>query len=260
MTKMAFITSTGLHFRDTLKNPTTKNVKTEYGEVPVQIGTLFDNSQVVSMIRSGGNAPVPPHEVNYRANMLALQQLGVDWILATSVTGGLNSTSVSGQLVLVDQFIDFTRHRPGTIFGKERFQFIDFTEPYCPTLRHHILAAATQLGIQISPHGCYVGVDGPRYETAAEVRMYRMLGGDVIGMSNIPEAIFARELGMCYATIAIISNSGAGLSQSPILIEDINAATSRAGERLLELLLHSGQKIAQIDVCECVPKTRVIQR
>jgi len=190
--------------------------------------------------------------------MLALQQCGVEWIFATSVTGGLQPAFTSGQLVLVDQFLDFTRHRPGTIFDKNRFQFTDFTEPYCPTLRHTILEVATQLGIAISPRGCYVGVDGPRYETASEVRMYRMLGGDVIGMSNIPETVFARELGMHYSTIAVIANPGSGLSNSPVLIEDINAATSHTNDPVLALLINAGQRIAQHGKCGCIPDTRVI--
>jgi 5'-methylthioadenosine phosphorylase len=190
--------------------------------------------------------------------MLALQKFGVEWVLATSVVGGLRPSLSSGQLVLVDQFLDFTRHRPGTIFGKEKFQFMDFTEPYCPTLRHAILDVAKQLDMSILPEGCYVGVDGPRYETAAEVRMYQMLGGDVIGMSNIPETIFARELGLHYSTVAVVSNPGAGLSGSPVLIEDINAATIQTNERLLNLLFNAAEKIIGADKCKCIPETRMI--
>lgn len=258
MSKIAFITSTGLRLRDHLSNVKTTNITTVYGDVPVQVGNLFNSLEVVSLIRSGGNLPVPPHKVNYRANMLALQHLGVEWILATSVVGGLQPSLSAGQLVLVDQFLDFTRHRPGTVFGSDRFQFMDFTEPYCPTLRHFILDVAKQLGISILPSGCYVGVDGPRYETAAEVRMYQMLGGDVIGMSNIPETIFARELGLHYSTVAVIANPGAGLSSSPVLIEDINAATTQANERLLNLLFNAGKKIENTDKCSCIPETRMI--
>ncbi len=258
MAKIAFITSTGLRLRDRLSDAETRVVKTEYGDVPVVIGKLSPDLQVVSLIRSGGDAPVPPHEVNYRANMLALQQLGVEWVLATSVTGGLQPSFVAGQLVLVDQFLDFTRHRPGTIFNRDRFQFMDFTEPYCPILRHAILEEAARLGIAISPRGCYVGVDGPRYETAAEVRMYRLLGGDVIGMSNIPETIFARELKMHYSTVAVIANPAAGLSDSLVLIEDINASASRTSDQVLSLLIHAGQKVAQNGKCNCIPETRVI--
>ena len=256
MPAQAFITSSGVELRNLLERSSRHNVVTRHGTVPVVTGSL-NGDEVVSLIRSGSDTPVVPHKVNYRANMVALKELGVRRIIATSVVGGLNATLLPGAFVLMDQFLDFTRARGVTAYNDDAFRFMDFTEPYCPSIRQAVLASSHRLGQPVAPAGCYVGVDGPRYETAAEVRMYRMLGGDVIGMSNIPEAVFARELEMCYATVGVVANAAAGLTRSKVLIEEINKATVDASPSLLSLIVEAAGRLRDVS-CECVPKTRVI--
>jgi 5'-methylthioadenosine phosphorylase len=260
MQNIAVITSTGLRLRDQLRDTETMLVQTRAGEVPIVTGLLGPELRIYSLIRSGFERPTAPHLVNYLANMLALKSLGVDSILATSVTGALQPTLKTGDLVVADQFLDFTRHRPPTVFDEQEFQFIDFTQPYCPTLRRQILESAADCGYSPISRGCYVGVDGPRYETAAEVQMFRLLGGDIIGMSNIPEAIYARELAMCYATICIVANPAAGLSSRPVLIEDINASAEELNEAVIEIISSTVQAMRLIPLCDCVPKTRLIKK
>jgi 5'-methylthioadenosine phosphorylase len=151
-------------------------INTRYGVVPVFIGRVA-NTEIAFLNRSGHRHPLEPHEVNYRANILALRQLGVRCVVGSCVVGSLSLELQPGSLVLLDQFLDFTKQRPRTLFDDYGFAFTDMTHPYCEHIRKGILRSASLCDISLQTHGCYVGVDGPRYETAAEVRMYAQLGG-----------------------------------------------------------------------------------
>ncbi len=257
MIDTAFITSASLSFHTKLSEIEAVQIDTKFGPASMFFGNLAPGRRVASLARSDPHSPLMPHHVNYRANMLALQQIGVKRVFATSVVGGLRSTLPTGQLVLVDQFIDLTRHRHCTIFEDSGFHFVDFTEPYCPTLRQAVLQVAEARGVSIAPRGCYVGTDGPRYDTAAEIRMYALLGGDVIGHTNIPEAIFARELNICYATVAIVSNPGAGISnqEKHVLLEKINAAVQERGMLVMDILSEAALSLEASSTCTCIPIT-----
>ena len=245
--RLAIIGSTGVGVDRLLAHAEPDVVSTPGGDVDVVVGTL-DDTDVLFMTRSGRRAPWPPHLVNYRANIAALRARGVDSVIATSVVGSLRPDIPPGTLVVIDQFLDFTKHRPHTWFGDEAFAFVDFTEPYCPRLRKALIAACQSVGAHARAEGCYVGVDGPRYETAAEVRMYGSLGGDVIGMTNIPECIFAREAGLCYAALAFVSNYGAGLSPRAITREE-NYAATLAHARLVEDVLRTLPRFLESAAC-----------
>jgi len=144
--------------------------------------------RVAFMPRHGPEHRVPPHKVNYRANVWALQLVGATNVLATAAVGGLDPDLEPGTLVFVDQFLDFTKIRPVTFFDGEDgdVRHTDITSPYCPRLHGLAVRLATEMGIPHRSTGTYVCVEGPRYECAAEIRMYKMLGGTVIGMTNLP--------------------------------------------------------------------------
>jgi len=153
-------------------------VATRYGEVPLHIASFGANEML--LVRRAGARPLEPNRVNYRAYILALRGLGAELILSTCVAGSLRRDISPGALADVSQFIDFTRHRPPTLFDEHGFGYTDMTEPYCPHLRSLVKTAASASRLPLYDDVCYVGVDGPRYETAAEVRMFQTLGGESV--------------------------------------------------------------------------------
>lgn len=208
----------------TLQNPRKINVSNAFGEVRCLLGKLAGRD-VVFLWRHGEGHKFPPHKINYRANVLAMKQLEVRSVLATAATGTLRQTLPPGTLLIPNQLLDWTRNRPLTLFEGEDAPVVhvDFTQPFCPTLRQRLLQSAESLGVQVIDGGCYVCSEGPRYETAFEVKMLAQLGGDVAGMTAGTEAILFREAEICYAIVAIVTNWGAGLSQKPLTHAEVEA-------------------------------------
>lgn len=211
--RAAIIGGTGFDtLKDTHFHP--ENVSTPFGNVIVYQG---DNEweDIFFLPRHGISHTIPPHRINYRANIKALHQVGVTHILATLAVGSISPHLPPGSLIAVDQFIDFTQNREGTFFngGKEGFAHTLMSYPYCPALRQRLVEVGSALGINIIPRGTYVCTNGPRLETAAEIRMFAILGGDVVGMTGVPEASLARELGLHYAALAFSINWAAGIEE-----------------------------------------------
>lgn len=187
-------------------------METPFGWVKGKRGFL-GGTDTITLTRNGTGKPLASHAINHKANISAFAQAGVERVVGTAMGGSLRHTIPVGGLALLDQFIDATKRTQFTFFDEENFAFADMTEPYCVDLRHRMLASADRNRIHVNaPAACYVCTDGPRFETSAEVRMYGLLGGDVIGMTGIPECVMAREAGICYASIAGILNMGAGMS------------------------------------------------
>lgn len=187
-------------------------ISTEYGDVTLWKGE-YKGEDVYFLPRHGEHHQRLAYEVQHHANILAFKQLGVNQILATVAAGGINPNFEPGDLVLLDQFISF--HTSMFTYGKYS---VDMTEPYCPHLRSLLSEAAQSLSYKMHESGNYLSFDGPRYETAAEIRAFAILGADVVGMTNGPEATLAREQGICYATVALVTNKAAGLAaQGPDL-------------------------------------------
>src|SRR5690606_29757669 len=195
---------------------------TPYGEVEVQIGR-YKGVEVAFMPRHGKGHSIPPHRINYRANIWGLKMLGVEVILATAAVGSINPEMKPGNFVIVDQFLDFTKGRTSTFFddGSQGVVHVDVTEPYCPAVREVLIETGRELGLRLHDRGTYVCVEGPRFETAAEIRAFRILGGDVVGMTSVPEAVLAREAGICYAAMAMVTNMGAGMEERPLSHEEV---------------------------------------
>jgi len=192
------------------------------------------------LTRNSTGTALPSHLIDYRANLVALQDVGVTQVLATSIAGSLNPALAIGTILIPDQFLDFTRNRQFTAYTGTTFAFADMTDPYCSRLRAALITAGQDnLTVVTHPSGCYVGTDGPRFETRAEVRMYQQLGGDIIGMTSTTESIIARELGMCYASAAGIVNLGAGLSNRAVQAPDWIELREVFAERFVTLFKHS---------------------
>ncbi|MEV6013605.1 MTAP family purine nucleoside phosphorylase, partial [Streptomyces sp. NPDC051976] len=243
-----------------LDDASVRTLPTAHGPVRVREGRLGD-VQTFVLPRSGPRHPLPAHSIDFKENMALLAELGVTDVVSTGMVGSLRGSLPVGSVVVLDQFLDFTKHRDWTYFEDTRFGFGDFTEPFCSRLREGLVKACAEAGIPAVPNGCYVGVDGPRFETSAEVRMYGMLGGDVIGMTVLPECVMAREAGLCYATVAGVVNLGAGLAPGPLHAPDFLNTRQAHMERMKDILRHlscllSAPDAAQSCACPTVPMER----
>ena len=196
----------------------------------------LESSSVFFLPRHGRG--IPPHAVNYRANIAALKALGVERVVAVNAVGGINPACTPGHLVIADQIIDYTWGRAHTFYdgsGPDH-QHIDFTEPYDPGIRRQLAAIARRQGLDFSPKGTYAATQGPRLETAAEVRRLAADGCDVVGMTGMPEAALAREAGIRYASVCIVVNPAAGLSTEPITEAAVAAILQQGTTAITELL------------------------
>ncbi|MGK7294406.1 MAG: S-methyl-5'-thioinosine phosphorylase [Candidatus Wenzhouxiangella sp. M2_3B_020] len=196
------------------------------------------NDDAWFLSRHGTPHRIPPHKVNYRANIHALKTLGVEAVLAINAVGGLTERAAAGALLIPDQLLDFTWGRTHTFSdgGSAPLQHIDFTHPFDGPLRDALCRACKARDADVVAGGCIAVTQGPRLETAAEVRHLAHLGCDVVGMTTMPEAALAREAGLDYASLCVVANAGAGLEDRPITVGDIERVLSGAMERVRGLL------------------------
>lgn len=216
---LGLIAGTGFYDWEALKDQQETKVQTPYGEAVVFVGRVDgqNGSKTVAFLpRHAKNHTIPPHMINYRANIWALKQLGVDKIVAVNAVGSLLKEVAPGSVVLVDDFIDFTFGREHTYFtgGEAGLQHTDMTNCYDREWQQTLGAAAAAAGVDIVPNGVYVCVQGPRFESRAEIRAYAMLGGTVSGMTGVPEVTLANELGLKYGSLALVTNFCCGLADA----------------------------------------------
>ena len=206
-----------------------QKVTTEYGEPSSFIRQLsYGDQSVLLLSRHGDEHFLPPHGINYRANIRALQQLGVDCIVALNTIGVITGGLHPGELAVPDQITDYTYGRDHSIYdGSIRLDHIEFTEPLTAHLRHALLAAGASAGVAVHDGGVYAATQGPRLETAAEVDKLERDGADYVGMTAMPEASLAMEMGMEYACLSLIVNYAAGRSETSIHA-DLEASTMAA--------------------------------
>lgn len=183
---------------------------------------------------------LPPHCVNYRANIAALKKLGVTGIFASTAVGSLRREWPSGTLVLLDQFLDCTTDRHKTFFDFGAVH-IDVTNPYCAALRDLLKKSAQNLSFDLQDGGTYLCANGPRFETAAEIRTYEKWGADVVGMTGVPEVTLAREANISYAGVSIIANLAAGISEHPLTQAEVVDAMKIALPRVVQLFLNAAR-------------------
>ncbi len=189
-----------------------EEIRTVYGTAPLSI-VRINGEEIAFMTRHGKDHSVPPHLINYRANIKALDTLGVKYIYATCAVGSCNENFAPGDVVLLKDFIDFTKTRPTTFYegSNKEVVHVAMDEPYCPNLRRNFSDTAKKTGLKVKGEAVYICTEGPRFETANEIKMYKALGGDVVGMTNVPEVVLAKEMGMCYQAVGIITNWCTGI-------------------------------------------------
>ncbi|MBN8213148.1 MAG: S-methyl-5'-thioinosine phosphorylase [Xanthomonadales bacterium] len=239
---LAIIGGTGLYALADLQDIETHQPVTRYGAPsgPIRIGTLA-GKRVAFLARHGEGHSVPPHRINYRANLAALKAVGAQRVLALNTVGGITERFGPRVLGCPDQLIDYTWGRISTLSEEAGSDVlhVDFGDPYTPLLRREILTAATAAGVAVVDGGCYAATQGPRLETRAEIARMRRDGCDVVGMTGMPEAGLARELGLDYACLAIVANWAAGAGPDPdeqITLEEVLAHVEAASAGLGPLL------------------------
>jgi len=250
--KLAVIGGTGVYDPSMLENVSRIDVDTPFGPVRAQTGVLA-GKQVAFIPRHGSHHSIPPHLINYRANIWALKKLGIRKIMATTAVGSLNPDMKPGEFVLADQLIDFTRSRISTFYegGERGVVHVDLTNPYCPELRRELSEMAKELNLSAHDAGCYVCTEGPRFETSAEVRAFAKLGGDVVGMTGAPEAVLAREAEMCYVTVSMVTNFAAGLSNENLTHHEVLDTMKQNAHNIRRLIAKTIENTAIDSDCAC---------
>ncbi|MFW5450167.1 MAG: S-methyl-5'-thioinosine phosphorylase [Methylophagaceae bacterium] len=239
MSILAIIGGTGLTTLEGLKIIEKRSVTTPFGQPSsdLLIGEFQGNS-VIFLPRHGAKHTIPPHKINYRANIWALHAQGVKQIVAIAAVGAIKSDFIPGSLAVPDQIIDYTYGREQSFFSEDftADKHIDFSYPYDQELRQKILQAADNKGIAIMDGGSYGATQGPRLETAAEIKRLQQDGCDMVGMTGMPEACLARELEIGYATCAVMANWAAGLSDREITMAEIEHTVDQSMEQVKQLL------------------------
>lgn len=216
-------------------------VRTPWGDpsCPLTLGR-FDGEDIVFLARHGYGHTLAPHEINYRANLYALHRAGVEGIVAVATVGGIRDDLGPGTMVVPDQIVDYTTGRASTFFeGPDQpVNHVDFTEPYDERLRQRLVLAAAGINEPVALGATYGCTQGPRLETAAEIRRMERDGCDIVGMTGMPEAVLARELGIPYATLAVVVNAAAGTggSRTAISMDEIRAVLDDAMTRVRAVL------------------------
>jgi len=236
---LGIIAGTGFYDLDSLDDARTESVETAYGSATVTRGS-WHGLPVVFLTRHGAGHQVPPHRINYRANICALADLGVRDVLAVNVTGGIDADLEAGELVCIDDFLDFTRLRSATFHDGEGASGVvhtDMSTAYDPGLRRELLDAASSIGQPVVDGGVYVCFDGPRFESPAEIRLAALAGGTVAGMTGVPEVTLAAEAGLRYAALSLVVNPAAGVRPGePITMDEISAVLESGAPKVLAVL------------------------
>lgn len=237
--RIGIIGGTGLYSLEGLEITHREVMHTPFGEPsgPLTHGVL-NGRDIVFLARHGYSHTIPPHRVNYRANIWALKNIGVHRVIAVAAVGGITGEMRPRRIVIPDQIIDYTWARAHTFFEEDlsHVTHVDFTEPYCRELRETLVRVARDIGLDICDRGTYAAMQGPRLESTAEIDRLERDGCDIVGMTGMPETALARELGLCYASCAVVANWAAGRGEGEITMEEVNANIAASLSEVRHLL------------------------
>ncbi|WP_297888452.1 S-methyl-5'-thioadenosine phosphorylase [Sulfurihydrogenibium sp.] len=269
---LGIIGGSGLYDIDGLKILKEVSVSTPFGEPSDKyIVAEYKGREAIFLPRHGRGHKYPPHLINYRANIWGFRKLGVNKILSISAVGGINPLLKPGDFVISDQFIDFTKTRLSTFYegvlSKEddtsfdddvkkyltnkKVVHIDVTNPFCSSMRQLLKNICTEKGYRHHFKGCYVATEGPRLETSAEIKMLSLLGGDVVGMTLIPEIVLARELNIHFASINIVTNLAAGISEERLTSDEVIQTMKEKTEDIKKIILDFIERLPDKLDCSC---------
>ncbi len=249
---LGIISGSGLYEIEGLKVKESLDVDTPYGKPSGPVMKCEYNERVIHFLpRHGRDHSIPPHKVNYRANIWALKELGVQRIISVSAVGGINKDCSPGHIVIGDQIMDFTKNRANTFFDSSDVVHVDFTWPFCDEMRKIIIAISEKIKMDVTGKGTYIAVEGPRLETASEIEHYRSAGADIVGMTGMPEAVLAREAEICYAGIYVVTNYAAGIKEGKLTTDEVVATMKGSSAKIKELLAHLVEPLFIERTCAC---------
>lgn len=223
-----------------------RTVQTPYGEVTAYLAGI-KGKNIAVIPRHAGESHVPPHRINYRANVWAVHALGVERVISTNSVGSMRGHPV-GSFVVLDDFIDFTRNR-GSTFYDETTVHVDVSEPYCPEIKESLKQALEKNGLSYT-EGIYACTEGPRFETRAEIRMMGQFA-DVVGMTGVPEVNLAKELTLCYASLAIVTNQACGMTTEKLTADEVTEVVGEAQDAIFEIISDAIESIPETRNCRC---------
>jgi 5'-methylthioadenosine phosphorylase len=249
--EIGIIGGTGLYDPKLLKNVQEVTLETPYGKPSdsITVGELSGKC-VAFLARHGKKHTIRPTDINVRANIFALKKLGVNRILAPSTVGSLREEYHPGEIVFCDQFIDRTTRREQSFYTQDKVCHITVAEPMCPELRENVIAAAKKLGVKMHETGTYVCIEGPRFSTKAESRMYRQWGADVVGMTLVPECVLAREAEICYASISTVTDYDVW-KDHPVCVDDVVTIMKTNVENVKRIITETVAKLPTQRTCRC---------
>jgi 5'-methylthioadenosine phosphorylase len=249
--EIGIIGGTGLYDPELLKNVKEITVDTPYGAPSdaITIGELKDRN-VAFLPRHGKKHTIRPTDVNSRANIFALKKLGVQRILAPSAVGSLKEDYKAGDVVFVDQFIDRTTKREQSFYTGSKVCHISVAEPMCPQMRQTLIAIAKDIGIQIHTTGTYVCIEGPRFSTKAESKLFRSWDADIIGMTLVPECVLAREAEVCYASISTVTDYDVW-KDHPVCADEVVATMKASAVKVKRIIMEAAARLPKERGCEC---------
>jgi len=267
---LGIIGGSGLYRIEGFKKVDEVNINTPFGEPSSSIIIAeYERKKIAFLSRHGTDHSIPPHLVNYRANLWALRKIGVKRILGIGAVGSINESIKPGDYIIISDFIDFTKSRKNTFYeGKfgnkvegngtvedlinsKRVVHVDMTDPYCPEIRNILKTILLQKGYKFVEDGVYVCTEGPRFETPSEIRMFKKLGGDVVGMTGYPEVVLARELALCYASLCVSANPAAGMSDNKLTSEEVIEMMRTKSKEIGEIIKKLAISISDKYTCNC---------
>ena len=229
------------------------SVDTTYGSVQLLTSRIADQD-VFFLNRHGNQSNLPPHKVNYKANIEALHVAHVDCVISIGTVGSMNKSISPGDFVVPHDFFNATTSRSVSFFDDTRVH-VDMTDPFCPTLRKKLIEVCKEnKDVTLHPNGVYVTTEGPRLETVSEIRFYSTIG-EIVGMTLVPEVVLAREKGLCFASLCIVCNMAAGMQKS-LAVDEIKKIFEEKESYLAQILKKTITNLTKESDCECKQKQR----
>lgn len=251
LAEVAIIGGTGVYDPEIIEDSSQIKVYTPFGS-PSDLVTIgkYGEKRIAFLPRHGGTHSIPPHMVNYRANVWALKSIGVKQILASNACGSLREDYKPGDFVITDQYVDRTRKRKDTFYEGGKLAHVSSADPVCPRLHDFLAEFAKKLRLPVHPQGTYVCIEGPRFSTRAESKIFRQWGCDIIGMTMHPEAILAREAQLCYATVAMVTDYDVW-ADSPVTNEEVLETMKKNITQFKKLMMGALEELPMERTCDC---------
>lgn len=249
--EIGIIGGTGVYEPAIIQDVEDAEVYTPYGRPSDRISVGYYHDRKIAFLpRHGKNHQIPPHKIPFRANIWAFKELGVQRVIAASAVGSLRVDFKPSEFVILHQFIDRTKDRGDTFYDGGQVCHISTAEPFCPELRRVFITSAQELGLPVHEEGTYVCIQGPRFSTKAESRLFRSWNVDVIGMTLFPEVALAREVGMCYTSVAMITDYDVW-AEKPVTAKEVLTTMKQNSANFRKLIMETVPKVPKTRGCGC---------